>query len=190
MYDEIIKQFVDGMRQHQALEYIAVFAGIASVWFSRIENIWVYPVGLISTIIYIFLSIEGHLFGEASVKPVLYHHEYLWLGALAEKRQRETLRGNRSILYQARVDAAVVILCDFLCRHLQCTDLAKERFLCSYHTLGRRLCLLHRFHRYVADGQEESGKLVLVDCDQHCLLYHYTLLNNTYSPAYFTLSCL
>ena len=66
-YDEIIKQFVAGMRNTTLLEYIAVFAGIASVWFSRIENIWVYPVGLISTIIYIFLSIEGHLFGEASV---------------------------------------------------------------------------------------------------------------------------
>jgi len=66
-YDEIIKQFVEGMRNTTLLEYIAVFAGIASVWFSRIENIWVYPIGLISTIIYIFLSIQGHLFGEASV---------------------------------------------------------------------------------------------------------------------------
>ena len=49
------------------LEYIAVFAGIASVWFSRIENIWVYPVGLINTIIYIYISINGSLIGEASV---------------------------------------------------------------------------------------------------------------------------
>ena len=49
------------------LEYVAVFAGIASVWFSRIENILVYPIGLINTIIYIFLSVNGHLFGEASV---------------------------------------------------------------------------------------------------------------------------
>lgn len=49
------------------LEYIAVFAGIASVWFSRIENIWVYPVGLVNTIIYIYLSFKFHLLGEASV---------------------------------------------------------------------------------------------------------------------------
>ena len=49
------------------LEYLAVFAGIASVWFSRIENILVYPVGLISTIIYIYISINGSLIGEASV---------------------------------------------------------------------------------------------------------------------------
>lgn len=48
-------------------EYVAVFAGIASVWYSRAENILVYPVGLINTIIYIFISIKGHLLGEATV---------------------------------------------------------------------------------------------------------------------------
>ncbi len=48
-------------------EYIAVFAGWLSVWYSRKENILVYPVGLINTIIYIYISIDGHLLGEASV---------------------------------------------------------------------------------------------------------------------------
>ena len=44
-----------------------MFAGIASVWFSRVENILVYPVGLVNTIIYIYLSLKGSLIGEASV---------------------------------------------------------------------------------------------------------------------------
>lgn len=48
-------------------EYLAVFAGIVSVWYSRAEKILVYPVGLISTVIYIFISAEGHLLGEAAV---------------------------------------------------------------------------------------------------------------------------
>ena len=64
---EIYKQFIEGMKHTGWLEYIAVFAGIASVWFSRKENIWVYPTGLINTIFYIYLSFEGGLFGEASV---------------------------------------------------------------------------------------------------------------------------
>ena len=51
----------------KVLEYLAVFSGIASVWFSRKENILVYPIGLISTTLYIYLSAKGHLFGEASV---------------------------------------------------------------------------------------------------------------------------
>ena len=66
-FQEIWQQFIDGMKVTSGLEYIAVFAGIASVWFSRIENILVYPVGLINTIIYIYISINGSLIGEASV---------------------------------------------------------------------------------------------------------------------------
>ena len=64
---QIWEQFIEGMKNTTWLEYIAVFTGIASVWFSRIENILVYPVGLINTIIYIYLSIQGDLYGEASV---------------------------------------------------------------------------------------------------------------------------
>lgn len=64
---DLYQQFISGMQQTGALEYIAVFAGIASVWFSRKENILVYPVGLVNTIAYIYLSIKGHLLGEASV---------------------------------------------------------------------------------------------------------------------------
>lgn len=48
-------------------EYVAVFTGIASVWFSKKENIWVYPTGIINTIIYIWLSFKYHLLGEAAV---------------------------------------------------------------------------------------------------------------------------
>lgn len=66
-FQEIWQQFVDGIKVTGWLEYIAVFAGIASVWFSRIENIWVYPVGLINTIIYIWLSFHVGLWGEGSV---------------------------------------------------------------------------------------------------------------------------
>ncbi|MBD0368555.1 MAG: nicotinamide mononucleotide transporter [Flavisolibacter sp.] len=64
---ELYQQFIEGLKQTMLLEYIAVFAGIASVWFSKKENIWVYPVGLINTIIYIYLSFKYHLIGEASV---------------------------------------------------------------------------------------------------------------------------
>jgi nicotinamide mononucleotide transporter len=44
-----------------------VLAGIASVWFSKKEQVLVYPVGLINTTIFVYLSFKGHLLGEASV---------------------------------------------------------------------------------------------------------------------------
>ena len=64
---EIYEQFLTGLKQTSALEFIAVFTGIISVWFSKKENIWVYPTGIINTVIYIYLSFKGHLLGEASV---------------------------------------------------------------------------------------------------------------------------
>ena len=65
--EEIFHRFIENIQHTSLPEYIAVVAGIASVYFSRIENIWVYPVGLINTIIYIYLSFKYHLPGEASV---------------------------------------------------------------------------------------------------------------------------
>lgn len=64
---DIYQQFINGLLQTSWLELIAVIAGIASVWFSRKENILVYPIGLINTTIYIYLSLKGQLYGEASV---------------------------------------------------------------------------------------------------------------------------
>jgi len=64
---EIFHQFIVGIKGTSLLEYIAVFSGIASVWYYKKENVLVYPVGLVNTIIYIYLSGKQHLFGEASV---------------------------------------------------------------------------------------------------------------------------
>jgi nicotinamide mononucleotide transporter len=49
------------------IEAIAVLMGIVSVWYSRKENILVFPTGIINTTLYIYLSFKGHLLGEASV---------------------------------------------------------------------------------------------------------------------------
>lgn len=55
------------MEAIKLLEIIAIASGIISVWFSRKENIWVYPSGLINTLVYVYLSFKGDLFGEAAV---------------------------------------------------------------------------------------------------------------------------
>jgi len=65
--EEIYRQFITDIQQTTALEFVAVLSGIVSVWFSRKENILVYPTGLLNTTFYIYLSIKGSLFGEASV---------------------------------------------------------------------------------------------------------------------------
>lgn len=97
-FSEIWHQFITGIQQTGLLEYIGVFAGIISVWFSRKENILVYPIGLINTVIYIYISIKGHLIGEASVN--LYYtimSIYGWmLWAKKDKQHHHTLHITQS----------------------------------------------------------------------------------------------
>lgn len=81
-----------GLLQTGWVEAIAVIAGIVSVWYSRKENILVFPTGLINTTFYIYLSYKGHLLGEASVN--LYYtimSIYGWYMWTRKKEDHQTL---------------------------------------------------------------------------------------------------
>jgi nicotinamide mononucleotide transporter len=104
---EIYQQFITDLSYTTWYEYLAVFAGIASVWFSRAENILVYPVGLINTIIYVYISFEGHLLGEAGVNfyytVMSISGWYLWSRKDEQKKiiLHITWSQGREWLYQA-----------------------------------------------------------------------------------------
>jgi len=66
--EKITQLFLEGLKNTTWLEYVAVFFGIASVVFSRMENILVYPTGLINTILYTyFCLVWWDLYAEASL---------------------------------------------------------------------------------------------------------------------------
>lgn len=68
MFISIYNQFLVGLKQTTILEFIAVLAGITSVWLSKKENILVYPIGLINTILYTFLCFNNwKLYAEGSL---------------------------------------------------------------------------------------------------------------------------
>ncbi len=73
----LFESIYNGLLQTSWLELIAVIAGISSVWYSRQESSLVFPIGLINTTIYIYLSFKGHLLGEASVN-LYYTIMSLW----------------------------------------------------------------------------------------------------------------
>ena len=64
---QIISQFLNDIQQTTWLEFIAVITGIASVIYSRKENILVYPVGMVSTGIFVLIYITHGLYADASV---------------------------------------------------------------------------------------------------------------------------
>jgi len=60
--------FLDAYRGKEtfiiALEAIVFVFGILSVWFAKKENVWVYPAGLIATIITVYLFYRDGLLGD------------------------------------------------------------------------------------------------------------------------------
>ena len=46
------------------LEGVAVITGLLSVWFAKQDKVWVYPTGMISTAIYVYLLLKAGLLGD------------------------------------------------------------------------------------------------------------------------------
>jgi len=86
--EAFILQFWEGLKATSPLEFTAVIAGIVSVYFSRKENILVYPVGLINTGIYWYICVKNHLFGEALVN-VYYTYMSIWGWLLWSRRNAQ-----------------------------------------------------------------------------------------------------
>lgn len=65
---DILDFFLDAYKNTSTyaivLEAIAFVFGIASVWYAKKEQIWVYPTGLIATIITVYLLYKAEYFGD------------------------------------------------------------------------------------------------------------------------------
>lgn len=118
-----------GLQQTSLLEYIGVIAGIVSVWFSRKEHILVFPTGLVNTIIFIYLSTKGHLYGEASVN--LYYTVMSlygwWLWTRKDKSTQERIV-HISFSTQAEWGQQILFFIAFYLGIFMALDLLRQTF--------------------------------------------------------------
>ncbi|MTI87771.1 MAG: nicotinamide mononucleotide transporter [Balneolaceae bacterium] len=70
--DYIIDGIITGVAQTGGLEWIAVIAGLMSVWFSMKENILVYPTGIVSVVIYVYLAFQYQLYADMGVNAYYF----------------------------------------------------------------------------------------------------------------------
>jgi nicotinamide mononucleotide transporter len=64
---ELIDIFGQQLLATTWLEAIAVFFGLLSVWYSKQEHIWVYPTGIISVLIYIYITWNYGLYADMGI---------------------------------------------------------------------------------------------------------------------------
>ncbi len=67
IFDFLFQQYQDYPTLFIVLELIAVIFGFLSVWFSKQENILVYPTGIVSTVIFVYLLWQWQLLGDMMI---------------------------------------------------------------------------------------------------------------------------
>lgn len=60
----LLQPYQSASTLHIILELIAAIFGVISVYFAKKESIWVFPTGIISTAIYVFLLSQWTLYGD------------------------------------------------------------------------------------------------------------------------------
>ncbi len=86
-----INPILIGMEEMSWLETIAVFFGLASVFFSIKRNILVFPTGIVSTLIYVWICFQVRLYADMGINAYYFSMSiygwYLWANPKPGKKE-------------------------------------------------------------------------------------------------------
>ncbi len=82
IFEFFFGQYSDYETLDIVLEIIAVIFGFLSVWFSKENNILVFPTGMISTVIFVYLLLKWELLGDMMINAYYFimsvYGWYIW----------------------------------------------------------------------------------------------------------------
>lgn len=82
IFDFFFSQYKEYATIDIVLEIIAVIFGFLSVWFSKQNKIWVFPTGMISTSIFVYLLLKWELLGDMMINGYYFimsvYGWYIW----------------------------------------------------------------------------------------------------------------
>ena len=107
IFDYFFGQYAEYETLDIVLEVIAVIFGLLSVWFSKQNNIWVYPTGMLSTSIFVYLLLKWGLIGDMLINIYYFvmsvYGWYIWTRKIDEEHvtpiTRVTKKENRISMY-------------------------------------------------------------------------------------------
>jgi nicotinamide mononucleotide transporter len=72
VFDFLFQQYSGYATLDIVLEIIGVFFGLISVWYAKKNSIWVYPTGMISTAIFVYLLLKWALLGDMIINAYFF----------------------------------------------------------------------------------------------------------------------
>ncbi len=99
--DFLIEPYLRATTLSIILEFLAAFFGVVSVFYARKENILVYPTGIVSTAIYVYLLSQWNLYGDLIIN-VYYtlmsiYGWYMWSKIIDDKQSHITISRTNTI---------------------------------------------------------------------------------------------
>jgi len=118
--DFFLQPYEDATPFNITLEVLAVLFGIASVWFAKKESIWVYPTGIISTVIYVYICFKFTLYGDLIIN-IYYtlmsiYGWYMWSRLIAGEHIEITRSSKKDWLkaFVIFITTAAFVVCVYL----------------------------------------------------------------------------
>ena len=110
MIEFFINQYKNASTIQILLEAFAFIFGIISVFCAKKENIWVYPTGIVSTIITIYLMYQANYFGDMTMNfyytIMSFYGWYLW----TKKMDQPNLEISRTTNQEKRIGFFLFLL--------------------------------------------------------------------------------
>ncbi|MCL5126951.1 MULTISPECIES: nicotinamide riboside transporter PnuC [unclassified Algibacter] len=82
IFEFLFKQYSGYETIDIALEVVAIIFGLFSVWYSKQNKIWVFPTGMISTLIFVYLLLKWELLGDMMINAYYFimsvYGWYIW----------------------------------------------------------------------------------------------------------------
>ncbi|WP_130735751.1 nicotinamide riboside transporter PnuC [Flavobacterium sp. J27] len=114
MIDFLFSQYKDYATLDVVLEIIAVLFGLASVLFAKKNNILVYPTGIVSTIIFVYLLFQWRLIGDMLINiyytSMSIYGWYLWTLKKDNKEEYPIAKMNKKELRLGIVIFIITVL--------------------------------------------------------------------------------
>jgi nicotinamide mononucleotide transporter len=115
MIDFFINAYKNVSTLHIVFEFIAFVFGIMSVWYAKKENIWVYPTGLIATIITTYLLFIAGYLGDMMINGYFTIMSiYGWYNWSKKGKETDTLAITRTNKNEKIIGIALFILTMFV----------------------------------------------------------------------------
>ncbi|MCB9187798.1 MAG: nicotinamide mononucleotide transporter [Flavobacteriales bacterium] len=151
---DVWSEIVSAAQNMSELEILGVTFGVLSVWFSKKENILVYPTGIISVLIYVYLCFEIGLYADMGINVFYFGMSvYGWVN-WKKKKEGEVLSITKNTRVQNIYSVALiatfwVIIYFILIQYTKSTVPFVDSFTTAICLVGMWLMALKKIENWI-----------------------------------------